>query len=274
LHRRYAEAARSIDRIRELLAGSRLDALIVVGDDQKELYFEDNLPSVLVYYGKTIRNVPRRSAPLGSDWYQRATARYYEADGPRDFSVDAPLARHLIGELVAEEFDISTANALTDGAGEGHAFGFVHKRLMNGTVLPIVPVFLNTYYAPNQPTPRRCYRLGQAIRRAVEDVPGRSAHRHPCVGWAQPLHRRRGSRPRPDCRVARQGCGAPRGLARAQAQGRQLGDPQLDLCRRRCREHLSISAGSATGRAIARQPALAPASASLPGSSVVAGRGP
>jgi hypothetical protein len=168
----YAEAARSMDHLRELLAGSRLDALIVVGDDQKELYFETNLPSVLVYYGETIRNAPRRSALQVNDWYQRATARYYEADGARDFPVDAPLARHLIGQLVAEEFDVATANALADDQGEGHAFGFVHKRLMGGAVLPIVPVFLNTNYPPNQPTPRRCYRLGQAIRRAVEAFPG------------------------------------------------------------------------------------------------------
>ena len=28
---------------------------------------------------------------------------------------------------------------------------------------------MNTYYPPNQATPRRCYRLGQAISEAVED---------------------------------------------------------------------------------------------------------
>jgi 3-O-methylgallate 3,4-dioxygenase len=38
-------------------------------------------------------------------------------------------------------------------------------------VVPIVPVCINTYYPPNQPTPRRCYRLGQAIREAVEAYP-------------------------------------------------------------------------------------------------------
>jgi len=34
-----------------------------------------------------------------------------------------------------------------------------------------VPVFLNTYYPPNQPSPRRCYKLGQAIREAIEGYP-------------------------------------------------------------------------------------------------------
>jgi 3-O-methylgallate 3,4-dioxygenase len=30
---------------------------------------------------------------------------------------------------------------------------------------------LNTYYPPNQPTLRRCYALGQAMRRAIESWP-------------------------------------------------------------------------------------------------------
>ena len=38
-------------------------------------------------------------------------------------------------------------------------------------VVPIVPICINTYYPPNQPTPRRCYRLGRAIRAAVESYP-------------------------------------------------------------------------------------------------------
>ena len=38
-------------------------------------------------------------------------------------------------------------------------------------MVPIVPVLLNTYYPPNQPTPRRCYRLGKAIREAIEGWP-------------------------------------------------------------------------------------------------------
>jgi 3-O-methylgallate 3,4-dioxygenase len=57
---------------------------------------------------------------------------------------------------------------LAPGHGEGHAHAFVRKRLMEDQDLPVVPVFLNTYYPPNQPTPRRCWKLGRAIREAVE----------------------------------------------------------------------------------------------------------
>ena len=35
-----------------------------------------------------------------------------------------------------------------------------------------VPIFLNTYFPPNQPRPKRCYEFGQAVRKAVEAFPG------------------------------------------------------------------------------------------------------
>ena len=35
----------------------------------------------------------------------------------------------------------------------------------------MVPVILNTYYPPNQPSPRRCFDLGVAIRELVQSFP-------------------------------------------------------------------------------------------------------
>jgi 3-O-methylgallate 3,4-dioxygenase len=167
-----------VSRLRDGLAAAKLDAVIVVGDDQKEIYHEDNMPSVLVYRGETIPNVPNRTTRTpGPDWAkrpawaQRASARYYEESETRHYPVDARLANHLIGALIDREFDVASATALPEGEGEGHAFGFVHQRIMKDVAIPVVPVFLNTYYPPNQPSPRRCYRLGQAIREAVEAYP-------------------------------------------------------------------------------------------------------
>jgi hypothetical protein len=174
LHERFAAAQEGVERVRRAIEAARLDALIVVGDDQKELYHEDNLPSILIYYGETIRNVPRHlEKPNKVAWFQRARGGYYEAEGVRDYPVDAGLARHLIASLIDQEFDIATSDRLAEGQGEGHAFGFIHTRLMGrSTALPIVPLSLNTYYPPNQPTPRRCYQLGRAIRVAVESCRG------------------------------------------------------------------------------------------------------
>ena len=166
---RHQAVQGAIARLGDFLREAKLDALIVVGDDQDELYHHDNMPGMLVYYGDTIPNVPLKPV-ANPDWGWRAAARWYEEKEPRDYPVDAPLARHLIDQLIDGEFDIATSDATPDGEGEGHAIGFVHKRIMHEAV-PIVPICINIYYPPNQPTPRRCYKLGQAIRAAVERYP-------------------------------------------------------------------------------------------------------
>jgi hypothetical protein len=167
---RHASVEAAMSRLGDHLREALLDCLIVVGDDQDELYHPENMPGILVYYGATIRNMPL--APVAEpNWGWRASARWHEEKEPRDYPVDAGLARHLIDALVDAEFDIAASAGVPDGEGEGHAIGFVHRRIMKEAV-PIVPICINTYYPPNQPTPRRCYKLGQAIRQAVESYPG------------------------------------------------------------------------------------------------------
>lgn len=166
---RHAAAMDNLARIRGALADSALDCLIIVGDDQNELHSDQNMPCFLIYRGETIRNVPL-NAP-DSTWGSRMTAKYYETSSPREYPVDAKLANHLIDHLVDAEFDIACASSIEPGKGEGHAFGFVHNRLLNGVDLPVAPVFVNTFYPPNQPSPRRCYKLGQAISQAVASYP-------------------------------------------------------------------------------------------------------
>ena len=167
---RHGAVQGAITRLGDFLREARLDALIVVGDDQEEMFHHGNMPGILVYYGETIRNVPL--APVAEpNWGWRASARWHEEKVPRDYPVDARLARHLIDQLIEHEFDIAASDSVPEGEGEGHAVGFVHKRIMQ-EIVPIVPICINTYYPPNQPTPRRCYRLGQAIRAAVEAYPG------------------------------------------------------------------------------------------------------
>lgn len=166
---RHAQAMAAVEMLAQAVSRARLDALIVIGDDQKELFFEDNLPAMLLYRGATIRNVPLRDHP-GPDWAREASARYY-GDAEAEHPVHTALAEHLTQELVERGFDLSTADRLRPGQGEGHAFAFVRKRLMRDGVLPVVPIFLNTYFPPNQPTPARCIQLGQALAAAVAAWP-------------------------------------------------------------------------------------------------------
>ncbi|MEQ8349641.1 MAG: hypothetical protein RIB84_17135 [Sneathiellaceae bacterium] len=168
---RHQRAQDGIAHLSKVIADAGIDSLVIIGDDQEEMYHADNLPAFLIYWGQSIPNVPRHTFAPGDAWFKAAQARYYD-DPPRDYPVDAALAEHMIRSLNAQDFDISSANRVVEGQGEGHAFGFVHKRLIDGRGLPIVPVFINTYYPPNQPSPRRCYNLGRAIRQAIESFPG------------------------------------------------------------------------------------------------------
>jgi hypothetical protein len=155
LTRRHGEAMAAMARIRDDVAAARLDALIIVGDDQEELFQHDNMPAIGVYYGETI---------FGRMPYQKEIEE-------ADFPCHAGLAAHLIGVLQQDGFDLSVMRSLAEGKREGHAYSFVHRFYMAGAAIPIVPVFLNAYYPPNQPTPARCLALGEAIRRAVEAFP-------------------------------------------------------------------------------------------------------
>jgi len=166
---RHALAQAALDRLSQEIREARLDALIVIGDDQKELFLETNLPGLLVYHGKTVPHQPRAPKPEWVDWFAAIQCRYYIEHGSIEYPADPELARHLIGQLVENEFDVAAADCLPRGEGEGHAFAFVHRRLLTfDAVVPMVQVFINTYYPPNQPTPARCYQLGQALRAAVE----------------------------------------------------------------------------------------------------------
>jgi len=55
--------------------------------------------------------------------------------------------------------------------GIGHAFLRPAESLTDFTT-PIVPVFLNCYYAP-QPTALRCYQLGVGVGEIIAEMPGR-----------------------------------------------------------------------------------------------------
>ncbi len=171
LARRHAAAMANLETIRAALRDAALDALIVIGDDQEELYDERNVPCFMIYRGETIPNVPMPYNESRPDWWNRAAGQYYEPSSPREYAVDTALAHHLIASLIERDFDIACAKSVTPGTGEGHAFGFVHNCLKLKTT-PVVPIFMNTYFPPNLPSPRRCYRLGQAIADAINAYPG------------------------------------------------------------------------------------------------------
>lgn len=165
LRRRHAEKEAAIARLRGDIAAAALDALIVVGDDQEEMFDHSNMPAIGVYYGTVIPNAKAgpASAPLDV-----ARMRFMEDRADVDYPCHAPLAGHLIGALQNDGFDLSAMGHTSPGRYEGHAVSFVHRFLMGTVPVPVVPLFLNAYYPPNQPAPARCFALGEAIAKAVD----------------------------------------------------------------------------------------------------------
>jgi Catalytic LigB subunit of aromatic ring-opening dioxygenase len=169
LREKFDAAHANIARMKKEIAAAELDTLIVIGDDQRELFPEAHTPTIALYYGETIRN----AAPVvETDWHRQARQFFREEKVDAHHPCDAPLARHLIEGLVARDFDLSAIKALEPDEFEGHAYGFIHRRYIGGTGVKMVPVFINTYYPPNQPTPRRCVNLGAAIAELVANYPG------------------------------------------------------------------------------------------------------
>lgn len=162
-------------RLRKVISAANLDALIVLGDDQNESYLEDCRPTFAVYYGETIRNSNTQHNTYSHlpEWYIKNRAAFFEQEKPRDYPVHAELAVHLITSLNDADFDLAASKILREGEGEGHAMAYIHRHVLDTErPTPIVPIFLNTYYEPNRPPPKRCYKLGQALRAAVEKFPG------------------------------------------------------------------------------------------------------
>jgi hypothetical protein len=169
---RYARCQCAIATLAKTLERVAPDVCIIVGDDQREAFLDDNMPALSIYSGDTVDNAGaserRPSGVLGHDEAAGGTRPERRATYPC-----APdLGRHLIGCLIEDQFDVAHSARLPGGRDGnhsiGHAFGYVYRRLMHDEVIPHVPVFLNTYFPPNQPTMRRCYQLGRALRRAVD----------------------------------------------------------------------------------------------------------
>ena len=149
------------------MADQKPDVVVVMGDHQREQFLTDNQPAILIYSGETIENGVLPLPATAPEFWKIARSQYHEAEHPRACPVAADFARYLTASLVDEGFDISHSEKLPRPRGEGHAYGFVQDRLMGDLTVPIVPVMLNTYFPPNQPSPARCFALGQGLATAV-----------------------------------------------------------------------------------------------------------
>lgn len=164
-HRRTQEA---IGRVATTLQRVAPDTVVIIGDDHHEMFSEDHMPAVNVYWGEKYFNAPvdLRKVPA----FRRSAMWAYYPEKPEWYPCDAELGRHVIECLIAQQFDVSHSRTVPADGEIGHAFNFIVRRFMPaGRPIPQVPIFLNTYFPPTQPAAGRCYALGKALRRAIEN---------------------------------------------------------------------------------------------------------
>jgi aromatic ring-opening dioxygenase catalytic subunit (LigB family) len=87
------------------------------------------------------------------------------------YPVPAGLAHAIVEQAIADEFDVAVSSKQRANErgpiGIGHAVGFIYRRILKDRPVPVVPILLNTYFPPNQPTAKRCYEFGMSIGRAI-----------------------------------------------------------------------------------------------------------
>lgn len=168
------QARQALEALSHTIDEASLDALVIIGDDQEELFSKAHMPAIAVYNGPEILTHPKNELnPDLPAWYQEAN-KGYKMDAVHAHPVAKDLADGLIAGLIEEGVDVAVAGEVRDPrqAGFGHAYGFVMDRLCGERQIPILPVMLNTYFPPNVPRPSRCYDIGEVIGRALTAHPG------------------------------------------------------------------------------------------------------
>lgn len=173
---RHARNQHALELLKRELFAADLDVLVVFGDDQSEVLLSDNMPAFMAFIGEQVPFKPT-SAPRLAAMSEGVRVANWARVPERDMTLPgAPaLGRHVVRGAVADGFDLAVSDRLSErhGAetGLGHAFGFYYHRLLDDfrdlPKLATLPVFINTFYPPNQPPLRRVYELGRSIGRSI-----------------------------------------------------------------------------------------------------------
>jgi 3-O-methylgallate 3,4-dioxygenase len=165
---RHAACRAAIAEMGRVLAETKPDIAVLVGNDQMEIFGEELIPAFSVMWGEEIVNSEysderMASLPPGIP----ISVPGYIPPGGATYRGVPELGRHIIECAIADGFDVAAMKRFPREE-TPHAYGFIYRQLMHDAPIPTVPVVLNTFYPPNQPTVRRCYDFGKSIVRAIQ----------------------------------------------------------------------------------------------------------
>ncbi len=166
---KYQRIQAAFSVLTEKLYSTKPDVIVMFGDDQLEAFDFTNFPSFAVYVGDEYEG------PLPAhDTSQTGAARAGDRDAaPQRARLEAnsELGVGLLTGLMERGFDPAFSMDMPKPEkGMGHAF-MRPAAAITDLKTPLLPVFINCYYAP-QPTAKRCYEFGVAVRESIEAMPG------------------------------------------------------------------------------------------------------
>jgi hypothetical protein len=165
-----------IEPARAWMAEARPDVCIVVYNDHASAFSLEIVPTFALGVAAEFR--------VADEGY-----------GPRPVPVvegHPELAWHLAESLILDEFDLTLVNEMTVDHGLTVPLSVLFGQPA-AWPCRVVPLCVNVIQYP-PPTGRRCYRLGQAIRRAVEAYAGEGAERVVVLGTGGLSHQLHGQR--------------------------------------------------------------------------------
>ncbi len=175
---RHARCQRQLDAIGQRVTEVNPDALVVVGDDHHEWFLNDIQPALSIFHGPQVFN---RALTKAEEQEKIANGggyamKIYYPQKDEIYPCPSGLAAHMVSETIRDGFDTTSVGEQPTTNGQprqlGHSHGFVYRRILNSRPVPLIPVLVNTYYPPNQPTPKRCVEFGRALARAIKSWKG------------------------------------------------------------------------------------------------------
>lgn len=155
--------------LREQVQAYRPDVLIMIGDDQGDMFDDANNPIFSIYTGEEPIWGTHVRAPFGAPATEETKVV---------FQNHPELARYLHKGLVKKNFDVANIGKFdprgNPGRGVSHMVANLVPEVDPHGEIPIVCVFLNEYYPP-LPSAERCAQLGEAIADVLADRPERIA---------------------------------------------------------------------------------------------------
>jgi hypothetical protein len=153
-----SETAQLFRAVRQHVDAVNPDVLVIFDTDHFATFFYSNMPTFAV-------GVAERTSGPGTDDWPGLTCHY------REVPLDQDLGRHIHAAGLAGGFDLSVSQEFDVDHSIIVPLHFLNAS--DGRMLrPVVPVWVNGI-APPLPLTRRCYALGEMVRRAVESWPGR-----------------------------------------------------------------------------------------------------